>query len=292
MQAEKCILIGCDDTDRLALLMSVFKEAGFAHFRITSVTRGVDLIKIRDAVAADIIILSFWNNQLAVDTYFPGSVNNEIPVLCITRGSEIERLFWSDQQVMFTYPIEHLRIKNHLCTCINSIFLLQTKASATMQQQELLAKAPLSNEMPFTGGAGNLSRYVMELDQKTALLTRIKNRVSELHKRADSTLKNELTSIVNAIKTAQNDKNPWVDFMSDFEKSNPAFFKFLVNNYPYLTPIDLKYCCYLKMNMSYDDIRNLLGINQESVRTHTYRLKKKLSLTKNENLRSFLRSAC
>jgi DNA-binding CsgD family transcriptional regulator len=292
MQAEKCILIGCDDPDRLGLLMSVFKEAGFAHFRITSVTRGVDLIKIRDAVAADIIILSFWNNQLAINTYFPGACNNEIPVLCVTRGNEIERLFWSDQQVMFTYPIEHFQIKNHLCSCINSIFLLQAKAPVTTQWHELSIKDTLSNGISHTGDAGNLSRYVMELDQKTALLSRVKNRISELHKRADSTLKNELTSIVNAIKMAQNDKNSWVDFMSDFEKNNPAFFKFLVNNYPYLTPIDLKYCCYLKMNMSYDDIRNLLGINQESVRTHTYRLKKKLSLTKNENLRNFLRSAC
>ncbi len=285
MQPEKSIFIGCDDAERLALLMSVFKETSFSHFRITSVTRGIDLVKICNVIAPDIVILSFWNNQLAINSYFPASSGNDIPVLCITRGSEIERLYWSEQQVIFTYPIEHLKIKAHLYSCINSIFLLQAKASALMQLPEPLSTAHLSD-------TDNLSRYVMELDQKTALLTKVKNRITELHAKADTTLRAELTSIVNAIKSAQNDKNSWVGFMSNFEKSNPAFVQFLAHNYPYLTPIDLKYCCYLKMNMSYDDIRNLLGINQESVRTHTYRLKKKLSLTKNENLRNFLRSAC
>jgi DNA-binding CsgD family transcriptional regulator len=44
------------------------------------------------------------------------------------------------------------------------------------------------------------------------------------------------------------------------------------------------------MNMTNDDIRNLLGINQESVRTHKYRLKKKMALSKEQDLLNYLRS--
>jgi DNA-binding CsgD family transcriptional regulator len=44
------------------------------------------------------------------------------------------------------------------------------------------------------------------------------------------------------------------------------------------------------MNMSNDHIGNLLGINQESVRTHKYRLKKKMSLPREQDLRTYLRS--
>ena len=291
MQSEKCILIGCDDTDRLTLLMSVFRETEFLKFRITSVTRGVDLAKILSAVEPDIILMSFWNNQLAIDTYFPGSLVIKTPVLCITRGSEIERLCWSEQHIMFTYPIEHLNIKNHLCSCINSIFLLQAESSTALPPPGPLVPE-ISSVHQSPTSAANLGRYIMELDQKTMLLTKVKNRIAELHQKADSSLQVELSSIVNAIKIAQNDKNLWIDFKLHFEQTSPAFFDFLAAKYPYLTPIDLKYCCYLKMNMSYDDIRNLLGINQESVRTHTYRLKKKLSLTRDEDLRKFLRSAC
>jgi DNA-binding CsgD family transcriptional regulator len=44
------------------------------------------------------------------------------------------------------------------------------------------------------------------------------------------------------------------------------------------------------MNMTNDDIRALLGINIESVRTHKYRLKKKLFLSKEKSVRSFLQT--
>ncbi|QHS56441.1 hypothetical protein GWR56_13170 [Mucilaginibacter sp. 14171R-50] len=285
MMAEKSIVIGCDDTDRLTLLLSAFKETCMFKFRITSVTRGVDLVKITKAVEPDIIVLSFWNNQLIIDTCFQVSAN-KTPVLCVTRGIEIERLCWSAQHIMFTYSIEHIKIKNHLCSCINSIFLLQHESPAAVP----LAAVGMPGVDP--AAVASLSRYIMELDQKSVLLTKVKNRIAGIHEKADNSLRGELSSIVNAIKIAQNDKHLWIDFKLHFEQANPNFFGFLAARYPYLTPIDLKYCCYLKMDMSYDDIRNLLGINQESVRTHTYRLKKKLSLTRSEDLRKFLRSAC
>ena len=42
--------------------------------------------------------------------------------------------------------------------------------------------------------------------------------------------------------------------------------------------------------MSNDDIKNILGINQESVRTHKYRLKRKMSLPNELDLSTYLRS--
>ena len=60
--------------------------------------------------------------------------------------------------------------------------------------------------------------------------------------------------------------------------------------FPCLTTKDLKYCCYLKMNMSNQDIRHILGINQDSVRMHKYRLKKKMTLSKKVDLRSYINS--
>ncbi len=42
--------------------------------------------------------------------------------------------------------------------------------------------------------------------------------------------------------------------------------------------------------MSNEDIRFILGINQESVRTHKYRLKKKMVLDKDQDLRMYIQS--
>jgi len=136
----------------------------------------------------------------------------------------------------------------------------------------------------------NLSRYVLELDQKIEVLVRIKDRIVDLYPRVEDSIRVELISIVNSIKVSANDNKLWDDFKLYFERTNPNFLFLLAQKHPDLTPKDLKYCCYLKMNMSNDDIRNLLGINQESVRTHKYRLKKKMDLPKDQDLITYLRA--
>ena len=42
--------------------------------------------------------------------------------------------------------------------------------------------------------------------------------------------------------------------------------------------------------MDNEDSRLVGGINQESVRTHKYRLKKKMVLEKNQNLRNYIQA--
>lgn len=130
----------------------------------------------------------------------------------------------------------------------------------------------------------------MELDQKVEVLQKVKNRISFLYPNVNDSTRKELISIVNSIKTVANDTKIWDDFKIYFEQANPNFLIKLAQKHPSLSSKDLKYCCYIKMNMSNNDITNLLGINQNSVRTHKYRLKKKLSLKKDEDIISYLRT--
>ena len=103
-------------------------------------------------------------------------------------------------------------------------------------------------------------------------------------------VRNELQSLLNMIKTVEPGEKYWEDFKKYFENVNPKFIDLLTKKHPSLTPKDLKYCCYLKMNMSNNDITRILGINQESVRTHKYRLKKKMDVSRNTPLETYLKS--
>ena len=134
----------------------------------------------------------------------------------------------------------------------------------------------------------SLARYTLELDQKRDMLNKIRERIKEVCIETDLTTRSKLMSLLNTIKISTDDKSHWEDFKMYFEDINPDFVRKLSDQYPNLTSKDIKYCCYLKMNMSNEDIRNLLGINQESVRTHKYRLKRKLTLSKDQDLRLFL----
>jgi len=208
---------------------------------------------------------------------------NDIPVICLAGRYESESLSWNSNRSVFCYPLEHICKKEYLSSRINSIFLLKSKPGEATGPHSF-AEAAIQ-----AAGTKDLSRYVLELDQKIEMLMKVKDRVADLYPRVDDPVRTELISIVNSIKLSANDTKLWDDFQMYFEKTNPNFLLLLAKKHPGLTPKDLKYCCYLKMNMANDDIRTLLGINQESVRTHKYRLKKKLVLAKDQDLQSYLR---
>ncbi|MBL0739530.1 hypothetical protein JI750_21745 [Flavobacterium sp. GN10] len=284
MLEKKSIVIGCDDITILTMILNAISIVSDYTFSTVSVSRGVDLKNTINSLNPDLVILGFKQNQLVLnDTNF-SSDKRDIPILYLTQNYECESLCWSKQNIVFTYPYNQIKNTDFLIYRIRSIFLLK-KTESQIKTPASFAEAALLKNNP-----DKLSHYVMELDQKVEVLLKIKERISYLYPNVDNATRIELMSIVNSIKTVANDNKLWDDFKIYFEQSNPNFLLALAKKHPSLSSRDLKYCCYIKMNMSNNDITNLLGINQESVRTHKYRLKKKLTLKKEDDIISYLRT--
>ncbi len=287
MKDEKLILIGCDHAETLSIVMKSLKGS-FSVYNIVTSTRLSDMSGISKSLNPNLIISCFRNNQ-AVLNEFSSSVNKmHIPILCLSKKMESDSLRWATHSIVFTYPLEQAGNTEHLTSRINSILLLRD-GYGHHQQDTSFTDAALRQSRSTTGNR-DMSRIVLELDQKVDILLKIKERITNLYPIVNDPIRTELTYIVNSIKNSVNNSRLWEDFKVYFVKTNPNFLLKLADKYPDLTQIDLKYCCYLKMNMSNEDIRELLGINQESVRTHKYRLKKKLALSKDQSLRSYLQS--
>lgn len=287
MPEKKSILIGCDDTLVLTQVLNVLSTMSDFAFSTVSVSRAIDLYNTAKSLSPDLIILGFKRNQPVINDSTFNSSKIDIPILCLTQSYECESLCWSKNCIIFTHPYKHINNADFLIYRIKSIFVLK-KTESTNKANTTFAEAALQkNDFNHTR---ELSHYVMELDQKVEVLQNIKKRISFLYPNVDDTIRRELMSIANSIKTAANDNKLWEDFKIYFEQSDPEFLLTLAKKHPSLSPKDLKYCCYIKMNMSNNDITNLLGINQESVRTHKYRLKKKLTLEKEQDIISYLRS--
>ncbi|NTE05714.1 hypothetical protein G6M26_20980 [Agrobacterium tumefaciens] len=287
MPEERLVIIGCDDGTTMLSILNYLKETVVFKASVISATRSSDLITIVRAMQPDLVILCFRNNQVVIGDFNVFVKKPDIPILCISRKFENEVFNQAQKHIIFSYPFDHLIHYDHFISTINSIFLLREKVPSTHITTYLKS---VESPAAVTDNRQNIGRYALELDQKVELLLKVKNRISCLYAEVDQPIKAELTSIVNSIKQVAQDHKLWDDFKLYFEQVNPKFLSNLMNQYPALTPIDLKYCCYMLMNMSNDDIRRLLGINQESVRTHKYRLKKKMLLSKNQDLQHFLRS--
>lgn len=284
MLEKKSIVIGCDDITILTVILNAISIVSDYAFSTVTVSRGVDLKNTINSLNPDLIILGFKQNKLVLnDTNF-SSDKRDLPILYLTQNYECESLCWSKQSIVFTYPFNQIQNTDFLIYRIRSIFLLKKTESQNTPAASFAEAAIQKND------SDKLSHYVMELDQKIEVLLKIKERISYLYPNVDDATRIELMSIVNSIKTVANDNKLWDDFKIYFEQSNPNFLLALAKKHPSLSSRDLKYCCYIKMNMSNNDITNLLGINQESVRTHKYRLKKKLTLKKEDDIISYLRT--
>lgn len=78
------------------------------------------------------------------------------------------------------------------------------------------------------------------------------------------------------------------DFLDTFGSINPDFPARLRADYPSLTDADIKLCAYLSLGIDNKHIARIMSIRPESVKQARWRLRSKLSLSRTDNLTSFL----
>ncbi|MEH0158421.1 tetratricopeptide repeat protein [Limibacter armeniacum] len=102
--------------------------------------------------------------------------------------------------------------------------------------------------------------------------------------------KTSLNHLQKLINNNLNLDEDWEQFKLQFEKVNPDFFKKLHNNYKQLTDNDLRLLAYMRINLSTKEIAQMLNISSKSVNMSRYRLRKKIGLDKDEELRDFIQN--
>lgn len=95
-------------------------------------------------------------------------------------------------------------------------------------------------------------------------------------------------TLVGKIDENMSSQDDWKVFEANFERAHEQFMKTLKENYPDLTPSDLRLCAFLRMNLASKEIAPLMGISVRGVENHRYRIRKKLNLEGDSNLTEFI----
>lgn len=85
-----------------------------------------------------------------------------------------------------------------------------------------------------------------------------------------------------------NSKQDWIAFEEAFNNADKNFFKKIKDKHPNLTSGDLRLCVYLRLNLTSKEIAPLLNISPRSVEIKRYRLRKKMDLSREESLTSYI----
>ena len=96
-----------------------------------------------------------------------------------------------------------------------------------------------------------------------------------------------IAPLVKKINKSLNDKDDWEFFEEAFNHADKDFFKKVKDLHPNLTANDLRFCVYLRLNLSSKEIAPLLNISHRSVEIKRYRLRKKINLNAKVNLNNY-----
>ena len=134
-----------------------------------------------------------------------------------------------------------------------------------------------------------LSTVTMLIYQKNEQLVGLKKTIDKL-KNTPANTPQIMQELHKQIRQSIKLDEDWIQFKQHFEKVHPGFFEQLNQRFPNLTQYDHRHCAYIRMNLTTKEISRLLNITPASVQRSRVRLKKKLSLSKEEPLLEFIRS--
>ncbi len=94
--------------------------------------------------------------------------------------------------------------------------------------------------------------------------------------------------MMNIIDEQLSQDEDWHIFENNFDNVHDGFFRKLKERYPDLTPQDLRFCSYLRMNLTSKEIASMMNISMKGVEAARYRIRKKIHLNSKISLTEFL----
>lgn len=134
-----------------------------------------------------------------------------------------------------------------------------------------------------------LATNTMHILNKNEFINSIKSTLGGVVKKSSN---NEVKSLIRKVmsdieKNIKTDGD-WQSFQIHFDKVHGDFTNRFKQQFPSLSPQEMKLSAYLRLNLSTKEIANLLNITVRGVEIARYRLRKKLALDRNQNLAEFI----
>lgn len=162
--------------------------------------------------------------------------------------------------------------------------LLREKTLENEKHIVIVKNESLQNEIKIK--SKQLANNAMALVKKNEVLQDIKNELTSNKESFQDQY--SYKKLIKKLNNSIEHEDEWEVFEENFNQVHEEFFTKLKEQYPILTPKDLKVCAYIKMNLANKEIAPLMNISVRGVETHRYRLKKKLRLENDTLLADYL----
>lgn len=163
------------------------------------------------------------------------------------------------------------------------------KREIEIREKQIMAleKEKLSSELTLK--SKELAESTMTIIKKNEILAGIKTELIKHKEILGTQYPNKYyDKLLKMLDENLSSEDDWAIFQSNFDRIHENFFRNLHERYPELTPNDLRFCAYLRLNLSSKDIAHLMNISLKGVEVARYRIRKKIGLPSNKSLTEFM----
>lgn len=189
--------------------------------------------------------------------------------------------------IVFYQQRKRLKTENQLLSQQNESYnaqkaLTDLEITAIQNEKENLRRKLESKRKEFIDAALNLS-------EQREFLETILNEINSTRQIEDGNkVPQKLLALENLIKQRMSFKSEKEDFYGQIEQVHHDFLQKLETSFPDLTDNEKRLAAMLRLSLPGKEIATLMNISPKSVEIARYRLKKKLGLSKDENLINFI----
>ncbi len=132
----------------------------------------------------------------------------------------------------------------------------------------------------------DIINYAINMVQQKQFLKVIKDELGSLYNSHKNI--NELDRMVSKIAYHDDHEDEWERLKAHFDAVHSGFFSRLKEKFPTLTQSELQHCSYIKLQLPTKEIARMLNIDPKSVQASRYRIKKKMELPLETNLKEII----
>lgn len=177
-------------------------------------------------------------------------------------------------------------------TLLLAILLINRQQIKRRQDKILFEKEKQRMENDLTNAKTMLDEYIKSMVEKNNLLEQFKSDFEEVKKlkakeESDEKRIEQLEHLNKATILTEDD---WNRFKELFEQVYKGFFIRLKEKLPNLTQAEIRLICLTKLKINTKNMAAIIGVSNTTIEQTRYRLRKKLNLTKEDNLSDIIES--
>lgn len=218
-------------------------------------------------------------------------------------AENIRKLTQLEMQHQFETKLEHARLEKELETqkrkrynliytvltagllLILVIIALLLRLEKNKKKEIELERERLEEKLDYTNK--ELTTYVMYLLRKNEFILSIIEKLKKAHLDAKPENKKIISELIRELKT-NTDSVSWEEFELRFQEVHTDFYTHIREAYPDLTTNEIRLCAFFRLNMTSKEIAAITYQSLNSIKVARYRLRKKLKLSQDDNLITFL----